>query len=53
MNEGEPLARETSAQVGDTLLLRIEKQEAVPGESLFGRRDDVGRTLRLTCREHR
>ena len=48
---GEPLARETSAQVGDTLLLRIEKQEAVPGESLFGRRDDVGRTLRLTCRE--
>src|SRR5881296_1513130 len=48
---GAALAREISAQPRDTILLRVEKQEAVPGESLFGRRDDIGRTLRLTCRE--
>lgn len=48
---GETLARATSAQPGDTLLLRINRDSDIPEESLFGRREDTGRTLRLTCRE--
>ena len=32
----------------DTILLRLQKPSAIPIESLFGRKDDVGRTIRLT-----
>jgi ABC-type antimicrobial peptide transport system permease subunit len=46
---GASLARELSAQTGDTLLLRIDNQQSIPKESLFGRREEPGRTVRLTC----
>src|SRR5262249_22305198 len=45
------LARELGAKRGDTLVLRIEKPSAIPAESLHGRKDDLGRTVRLTMRE--
>lgn len=45
------LAQELSAKQGDTLILRIEKPSAIPAESLHGRKDDPGRTVRLTMRE--
>ena len=45
------LARELGAKQGDTLVLRIEKPSAIPAESLHGRKDDLGRTVRLTMRE--
>jgi len=41
------LAREFEVTMNDSLLVRIEKPSAVPISSLYGRRDDVGRTLRL------
>ncbi len=41
------LARELGAADDDALLIRVEKPSAVPISSLHGRRDDVGRTLRL------
>jgi putative ABC transport system permease protein len=47
----ESLARELDTRAGDSLLIRIQKPSDVPLESLFGRKDDVGRTLRLTIRE--
>jgi ABC-type antimicrobial peptide transport system permease subunit len=45
------LAQELGAKQGDTLVLRIEKPSAIPAESLHGRKDDLGRTVRLTMRE--
>ncbi len=44
-----PLASELGAAVGDTLLLRVQKPSAIPVESLFGRKDEVARTVRLTA----
>ncbi|MFN0087740.1 MAG: FtsX-like permease family protein [Blastocatellia bacterium] len=44
------LAAELGAKAGETLILRIEKPSAVPAESLHGRKDDLGRTIRLTMR---
>ncbi|MYN68258.1 MAG: ABC transporter permease [Acidobacteria bacterium] len=41
------LAGELEAAPEDALLVRVEKPSAVPLSSLHGRRDDVGRTLRL------
>ena len=41
------LAGEFEAAPDDALLVRVEKPSAVPLSSLHGRRDDVGRTLRL------
>lgn len=41
------LARELGATRGDILLVRLQKPSAIPIESLFGRKDDVGRTVRL------
>jgi len=41
------LARETGAQAGDTILVRIEKRSVIPAESLHGRKEDVARTVRL------
>ena len=46
---GEGLAAELSASPGDTVLLRLEKQDGVPKESVFGQREDTGRTIRLQC----
>lgn len=46
---GAPLAAHLGAKPGDSLLLRIGGEEDIPGESLFGRREDTSRTIRLTC----
>src|SRR5205085_12377113 len=42
----EPLAKELGSVNGDSLLLRIEKPSDIPIESLHGRKDDPGRTIR-------
>jgi ABC-type lipoprotein release transport system permease subunit len=41
------LAAELGAGVDDVLLLRTRKPSDIPAEFLHGRRDDVGRTIRL------
>ncbi|MGH9331317.1 MAG: ABC transporter permease, partial [Vicinamibacterales bacterium] len=41
------LASELGAKPDDTVLLRTRKRSDIPGEFLHGRRDDVGRTIRL------
>jgi ABC-type lipoprotein release transport system permease subunit len=45
------LASELGAHAGGEVLLRIEKPSAIPVESLHGRKEDVGRTMRLTVRD--
>jgi ABC-type antimicrobial peptide transport system permease subunit len=45
------LAQELGAVKGDTLILRIEKHSAIPTESLHGRKDQLGITLRFAVRE--
>jgi ABC-type lipoprotein release transport system permease subunit len=42
------LATELSAKEGDVLLTRLQRPSEIPIESLFGRKDEVGRTVRLT-----
>jgi ABC-type antimicrobial peptide transport system permease subunit len=42
------LAHELDAHPGDEILLRIPKPSPIPLESLHGRKDDVGKTIRLT-----
>jgi ABC-type antimicrobial peptide transport system permease subunit len=44
----EGLARELESREGDALLIRINKPSAIPVESLHGRKEDLGITLRLT-----
>jgi putative ABC transport system permease protein len=44
------LARELSSEAGRTTLLRLEKPSAIPAGSLHGRKEDLGRTIRLTSR---
>jgi len=44
---GSGLAESLGVREGDDLLLRIETGRNVPRESLFGRREDIGRTVRL------
>jgi putative ABC transport system permease protein len=41
------LATELAVQGGDALLVRVQKPAQIPIESLFGRKEDIGRTLRL------
>jgi ABC-type antimicrobial peptide transport system permease subunit len=41
------LAKELGAKAGDDVLLRVEKPSAIPLETLHGRKEDVGRTIRL------
>ena len=45
------LAEELGARPGDGVLLRVEKPSVIPLESLHGRKEDVGRTLRFTAHE--
>jgi len=45
---GEALAAELGAKTGATLLLTLEKPSSIPSSSLFGRRDDLARTLRVS-----
>lgn len=42
------LIEELGAEKGSGLLIRIEKPSAIPSESLHGRKDDAGSTLRFT-----
>lgn len=42
------LAAEFGASPDDVLLIRLQRPSEVPIESLFGRKDDVGRTIRVT-----
>ena len=44
------LASDLGAASGGTVLVRLERPSAIPIESLQGRKDDRGRTLRLTVR---
>jgi ABC-type antimicrobial peptide transport system permease subunit len=46
----ESLASELETQSGDSVLLRIEKPSDIPIESLHGRKEDPGRTVRLNVR---
>ncbi len=43
----EGLANELAAEIDQALLVRVEKPSDVPISSLHGRRNDIGRTLRL------
>jgi len=45
------LMSELGTSRADTILLRLQKPSAIPIESLFGRKDDIGRTIRLTVDE--
>jgi ABC-type antimicrobial peptide transport system permease subunit len=45
------LAQELGAKSGETIVLRIEKPSAIPVESLHGRKDQLGTTVRFTMRE--
>jgi putative ABC transport system permease protein len=42
------LAGEVGGTQGDVLLTRLQKPSEIPIESLFGRKEDVARTVRLT-----
>lgn len=42
------LAEEFAAAPGDTLLVRVQKPSDVPADSLHGRKDDLGRSMRFT-----
>ena len=44
------LAEDIGATAGGTVLVRVARPSAVPIESLQGRKDDLGRTLRLSVR---
>ena len=46
---GESLASRVDTHPDDGLLLRVETQQSIPREWLYGRRDAVGRTIRLNC----
>lgn len=41
------LAEEFAAAPGDTLLVRVQKPSDVPADSLHGRKDDLGRSMRF------
>ena len=45
---GKALVRELKVDIGAALLVRVARPSEVPLGSLHGRRDDVGRTVRLT-----
>ena len=42
------VARDLRVQTGDSILLRIEKPSHIPRDFLHGKREQVGRTIRLT-----
>lgn len=42
------LAAELGASAGDVLLVRLQRPTEIPIESLFGRKEEIGRTVRLT-----
>jgi putative ABC transport system permease protein len=48
---GVSLAQRLGVRAGDGLLLRVETRQGIPKESLYGRRENAGRTVRLVCGE--
>jgi ABC-type antimicrobial peptide transport system permease subunit len=42
------LAAELEAESGQVLLVRLQRPSEVPIESLFGRKEEIGRTMRVT-----
>jgi putative ABC transport system permease protein len=44
------LAREIGGRAGDAILVRVQRPSDIPLESLHGRKEDLGRTLRQTIR---
>ena len=42
------LARELAVEAGTTILVRVERPSDIPIESLHGRKDDLGHTIRAT-----
>jgi hypothetical protein len=44
------LAEELQAAAGDAVVVLLPSADAIPGSTLFGRRDDPGRRLRATVR---
>lgn len=46
----ESLASELGASAGEAVLLRLEKPSEIPVESLHGRKEDPGRTIRLNAK---
>jgi putative ABC transport system permease protein len=47
----EGLAAELDANAGQSVILRMENSSAIPAESLHGRKEDIGRSVRLTVRQ--
>ena len=47
----EGLAQELGTGAGGSILLRVETRPAIPVESLHGRKEDLGRTVRLSVRK--
>jgi ABC-type lipoprotein release transport system permease subunit len=47
----EGLAAELDARPGQSVILRVENSSAIPAESLHGRKEDVGRSVRMTVRD--
>lgn len=45
----EALAQALGSKAGDAIVLRLEKPSDIPAESLQGRKDDTGRTMRFTA----
>ena len=45
------LAAELDTGAGEAVVLRVENSSAIPTESLHGRKEDVGRSVRLTVRQ--
>ena len=45
------LAEEIRGRVGGTILIRVQRPLDIPLESVHGRKDDVGQTLRLDVRQ--
>src|SRR5262249_167527 len=44
----EALATDLGTAAGGAILARVETRAAIPADSLHGRKEDVGRTIRLT-----
>jgi hypothetical protein len=44
------VAADIGAAAGSSVLVRVERPSAIPIESLHGRKDNLGRTMRLTVR---
>ena len=47
----ESLSKEIGIRTGDSILIRLEAPSEIPAESLHGRKEETGRTVRLTARQ--